>query len=229
MSSPKILLLHGALGAASQFDALKKNLENDFEVLTLNFPGHGGKEIPAEPFSFSMFVSALLDFLDNKKIESINIFGYSMGGYAALCLAKDHPSRVNKIFTLATKFDWNETTSQKEASMLDPIRMEEKIPAYAKVLQERHSPADWKAVVNKTREMIVQLGSNPLEEKDFASIKQSVTIGVGEKDSMVSIAESNAVAELLPDGKRIIFPGMQHPFEKADLNQLSSVIKIFFN
>jgi len=228
MSLPKLLLLHGALGAASQFDELKKILEKNFEVLTFNFPGHGGREIPGKSFSFLLFTSSILDFLVDKKIDSIDIFGYSMGGYAALWLAKENPSRVNKIFTLATKLDWNEDSSEREASMLNPLKMEEKIPAFAKVLEERHSPADWKEVVNKTREMIIELGSQHLEEKDFMAIKQSVIISVGEKDNMVGIDESRNTASLLPSGKFLSFPDMQHPFEKADLNHLVPALKSFF-
>jgi pimeloyl-ACP methyl ester carboxylesterase len=229
MTLPKLLLLHGALGSATLFDELKQILEVDFDILTFNFPGHGGKQIPVEPFSFSLFASAILDFLDDKKIENIDIFGYSMGGYAALWLAKENPSRVKKIFTLATKMDWNEVSSEREASMLNPLKIEEKIPAFAKVLEERHSPSDWKEVVSKTREMILNLGRHHLEEKDFRAIKQSVVIGVGEKDNMVSMDESRKIATLLSRGKFLGFPGMQHPFEKADLNQLAPAIKSFFN
>ena len=228
MALSKLLFLHGALGAASQFDALKKNLENDFEILTYNFPGHGGREVPVEPFSFSLFTIDLLQFLNEKNTDTVNIFGYSMGGYAALWMATYFPDRVNKIFTLATKLDWSETSSQFEASMLNPEKMEEKIPAFASALKERHAPASWKAVVNKTREMISELGKNHLEENDFKGIKQTVTISVGEKDNMVSMDESRNVAALLPSGKFISFPEMQHPFEKVELNQIVPKIKSLF-
>jgi len=229
MALPKLLLLHGALGAASQFDELKKILEPDFDVYAFNFPGHGGRKIPDLEFSFSLFTTDLLNFLDEKKIESIDIFGYSMGGYAALWMARHHPSRVGKIFTLATKFDWNELTSKREAGMLNPERMEEKIPAFAKLLAERHAPADWKEVVNKTREMILHLGKNHLGKKDFNAIEHSVTISVGEQDNMVSMDESRNNAAMLQDGKFFSFPNMQHPFEKLDFFQLAPELKKFYN
>ncbi len=37
-----LLLLHGALGSAAQFDSLKTLLPEDREVYAPNFPGHGG-------------------------------------------------------------------------------------------------------------------------------------------------------------------------------------------
>ena len=42
----KILLLHGAIGAASQLDKLKEELKDNFEIYTLSFSGHGGEKIP---------------------------------------------------------------------------------------------------------------------------------------------------------------------------------------
>ncbi len=228
MSTMKLLLLHGALGTASQFDELKKELEQDFDVITYDFPGHGGREIPVEPFSFPLFVSDLINFLQEKNISSVNVFGYSMGGYTALWMASKNLFPLNRIFTLATKLDWNPDSSAREASMLNPEKMEEKIPAFAKVLSSRHSTSDWKSVVNKTREMILNLGTNHLSEKNFSAIKQSVTISVGEKDTMVGIDESSTVAKVIPDGRFLSFPGMLHPFEKVNLEQLVPALRSFF-
>lgn len=44
MSQNPLLLLHGALGAASLFDPLRKKLAGEREVYSLNFPGHGGRD-----------------------------------------------------------------------------------------------------------------------------------------------------------------------------------------
>lgn len=227
MSLPKLLLLHGALGAASQFDSLKSTLENDFEIFTINFPGHGGSELP-QNFSFPVFVSSIINFLDENNIRSVDVFGYSMGGYAALMIAKQYPDRVHKIFTLATKMEWNETTSAREASMLNPEKMEEKIPAFAKMLEERHAPQDWKQVVRRTAAMMTDLGTNHLSENDFRSIEQPVMISVGDKDNMVTMDESRRVAEWLQHGSLHIFPGMYHPFEKVETDKLALQLKEYF-
>ncbi|MBK7855574.1 MAG: hypothetical protein IPJ79_12335 [Bacteroidetes bacterium] len=59
-------------------------------------------------------------------IGAANIFGYSMGGYVALWLARFKPHLVQFVFTLATKLNWNEETSAKENRMLNANKMEEK-------------------------------------------------------------------------------------------------------
>jgi esterase len=228
MSLPKLLLLHGALGSSAQFELLKTFLHQDFEILAPDFPGHGGREIPWEEFSLPSFAADIFEFLNSNDITCIDIFGYSMGGYAALWMAKYSPGRVNRIFTLATKTDWNEISAQREASMLNPVRIEEKVPAFAKMLKDRHEPQDWKELVKKTADMMIELGKKHLTENDFRSIEHPVMIGVGEKDNMVSIEESRNVAGQLPHAALEIFPGMQHAFEKVDHEILSSALKLFF-
>ena len=91
-----ILLLHGAIGAADQLSRLKEELADSFSVLCLNFSGHGGSAFADEEFSIHLFASEVITFLDKKKIDSTHIFGYSMGGYVAMYLAKNHPQKIKK-------------------------------------------------------------------------------------------------------------------------------------
>jgi pimeloyl-ACP methyl ester carboxylesterase len=93
MSEPNLLLLHGALGASSQFAQLIPLLDDDFELHTLDFEGHGGRKfafgsseispMPRRPFSMEGFVKNVLDYLERQSIDQTHIFGYSMGGYVA--------------------------------------------------------------------------------------------------------------------------------------------------
>jgi esterase/lipase len=198
----KLLLLHGALGSKNQFAQLQKRLKNDFEIHTINFSGHGGEIIPEQPFSINLFAKDVLTYLNKVKIDKINIFGYSMGGYAGLYLAKKYPDRINNIFTIAAKFKWNEEIAAKEIKMLNPLKIKEKIPAFAEELKERHSPQNWETILVKTAEMMINLGKhNELMEEGITSIEQNVCIGVGDCDKMVSIEETVEVYRMLKNGQ----------------------------
>lgn len=222
-----LLLLHGALGAASQFSKLTNLLEKDYIVHTLNFSGHGGQQIPAEPFSISMFAENISAWIDKHHISNINIFGYSMGGYAALYLAKNHPERINKIFTLATKFEWTEEIAAREIKMLDAEKIKEKVPKFAEELKARHG--DWETVLTKTAEMMVNLGSkNELALNDCSLMETNVQIGIGDSDKMVTLEESIAVYRALKNSSFIVLPDTPHPLEQVDMNRLSYEIKNYF-
>jgi|TARA_R110000782_G_scaffold1119_1_gene4043 pimeloyl-ACP methyl ester carboxylesterase len=134
-----LLILHGAIGSKSQFNSLASLLNNQFNIHLLNFSGHGGEAFK-ENFNIPQFADDVLVYLEQQKVESIDIFGYSMGGYVALYLAKNHPEKVNKIITLGTKLSWTPDIAAKETKMLVAEKMEEKIPAFAEILKTRHHP-----------------------------------------------------------------------------------------
>lgn len=57
-----ILLLHGAIGSEEQLFPLREKLSNGNREVTMNFSGHGGREI-SHPFSIKHFVEEVLAFL----------------------------------------------------------------------------------------------------------------------------------------------------------------------
>lgn len=227
-SKPALLLLHGALGASSQFEQLTNILNSSFTIHTLNFSGHGGQSF-TEDFSIEQFAKELQTYIEKNHLHNVDVFGYSMGGYVALYLAQSHPNLVNRIYTLGTKFSWSPETAAKEVKMLNPEKIEEKVPAFAKALAERHAPNEWKKVLYRTKDMMLALGEQPaLTDSDFAQIKQSVAIGIGSEDNMVSFEESENAANLLPNGSVYIFNEFKHPIEQVDYKKLADELIGFF-
>jgi len=82
-----IILLHGALGSANQLQPLAEALESNFEVHTFNFSGHGGRPFGNKQFSISLFSEQINEYMQVSGISRAPVFGYSMGGYAAMYLA----------------------------------------------------------------------------------------------------------------------------------------------
>ena len=162
-------------------------------------------------------------------IKKANIFGYSMGGYVGLHLSKNYPGLVNKIFTLGTKFDWTPESSAREVKMLNPEKIEEKVPQFANLLKERHYPIEWKAVLRKTADMMHRLGNGEgLSPDQFSEIRHDVTISVGEEDNMVSIEESKVVSDQLNNGVFKTFASFEHPIEKVNQLELVNNLIEFF-
>src|SRR5215831_13973127 len=149
-----LILLHGAIGSKDQLQNLSHLLERDYRVYSLNFSGHGSENIPDRSFSIQLFADDLLRFMHQNNIERTNIFGYSMGGYVGMYIAKHHPEKILKLITLATKFYWDEPTALKEIKMLSPETIEQRIPTFAEELAKRHVPNDWKIVLKKSAEML---------------------------------------------------------------------------
>jgi pimeloyl-ACP methyl ester carboxylesterase len=229
VSRANLLLLHGALGSKSQFSSLIPLLEETFHIHALDFEGHGSSPLRDRAFRDEHFAENVLDYLNENSIQSVSVFGYSMGGHVGLYLARKHPERIHRIFTLATKFLWTPENIDREASSLYAEKILKRVPHFAKVLQDRHAVSGWKNVLQKTREMFYELGeSNSLPIEELRQIHHVVRIGVGDRDSMVNIEESVQVYRSLPQGELQIFPNTPHPLEKVPVSYLVSSMVGFF-
>ena len=221
-----ILLLHGALGAQSQLDPLKAALEKQGRtVYSLDFSGHAGVPFSASGFGIETFAEDVFLFLKTRNIPSADIFGYSMGGYVALWLAHIHPEKVGRIVTLGTKFDWSEASAERETKKLDSEKITAKVPAFARVLERRHAPNDWKELLHKTSAMMMGLGRKPLLTEDILkSIPHKTTVCLGDTDDMADREYSEAVAGLLPQGQFKLLENTPHPIEKVDTDLLQKIV-----
>lgn len=225
-----LVLLHGAIGAKDQMEGLSWRLKEDYITHTLNFSGHGGDPFTSDEFSIPCFANDLLVYLRENKIEQANIFGYSMGGYVAMYTAKFFPQFINKVITLATKFYWDEEVSAKEVKMLDPNKIIEKVPAFAKQLEQRHAPNDWRLVVEKTKAMLLKLGSkNELDLNDYKNIQAQALLLLGDKDKMITRDETMAVQEAMPNAHFKLLPNTAHPIDQVSAESISSVISSFLS
>lgn len=223
-----LLLLHGAIGASVQLKPLAERLNADFKIYTFDFAGHGSKPGNNESFSMANFANEVLAFMEQEKLEKVSIFGYSMGGYVGMYLAKNHREKVEKIITLATKYCWDEATAAKEVQMLNPEKIEQKVPAFAEALKKMHMPVDWKQLMKQTAEMIVALGKDsPLKLADYSSITTPAMLLLGDRDKMVTLDETLAVYRALPNARLGVLPGTPHPVEQVDMELLSYFIKQF--
>ena len=218
--------MHGAISCRKQFESLLPLLESHYNVYVPDFPGHGGTLIPEAPFSIPFFASFVLDYIDANNIPKASVFGYSMGGYVGLYLAALHPDRIRQVFTLATKFGWTPSVAEKESAMLDPEKISAKVPAFAARLEELHAPQDWKTVLVKTSGMLRELGNSPaLTDEMLRGINVPVCVGVGALDKMVGVEESEHAASQIPNGRLLILPETEHPFEKVSPEMLAETIQ----
>lgn len=225
-----ILLLHGAIGSEEQVFPLRDCLSaSPYRIHSFNFSGHGKKAI-TNPLSMELFAEETLAFIKKQELNNLYVFGYSMGGYVAMYLASQHPELISKIVTLGTKYQWSPAIAAKEIKMLQPAIIEEKIPAFAATLANRHGEDKWKLLLNATAGLLLQLGDKPLLEK---TVLQQVTakalLLIGDKDNMVSQEETEATAQQLRNGLVQVLSNTPHPIEQVDPMMLAENLLSFFN
>lgn len=224
----ELLLLHGALGSKDQFIDLEIALAGTYKTHALNFSGHGRVASLHHAFTIQNFAHEVLSWMNDNYVKTIDIFGYSMGGYVALWLARFYPERVGKIFTLGTKLKWSEAEAKREIKMLNPEKIVEKVPAFALTLAERHGEHEWKSVMSKTALMMKDLGHSHLTGQDFIKIEHEIILGLAQHDNMVTLEETEFTHRLLKNSTVKIFAEAHHPFEKVPLQLLQREVELFF-
>jgi pimeloyl-ACP methyl ester carboxylesterase len=229
MNRPALLLLHGALGARDQCAALAPLLAHTFDVHTVEFEGHGATPLRNRPFSMEGFAENVRDYLQQHAIARAYFFGYSMGGYVACALARTHPELVAGIATLGTKFYWDPETAARETARMDPQKIAAKVPHFARALAARHPAAGWEAVLARTRDLLLGLGEQGgLRPADVAGLAPRVRIGLGDRDTTVTLVESVEIYRALPRGELEVHPATPHEFERVSPARLAASLTEFF-
>jgi pimeloyl-ACP methyl ester carboxylesterase len=226
-----LILIHGALGAASQMQPLASQLSVPFETLVLELEGHGDTASPHTHLSIDQFADQLRRFITTKSLAPAKIFGYSMGGYVALHLASQNPDLVDAIATLGTKLEWSPEIAEKETNRLDPATIRAKLPKFADALERRHTKSGgWELLLSRTAALMKGLGSEPLIDANvLANIASRVRLMVGDRDTVVSVDETIRAGRVMPSGEIAVLPGTPHPLEQVHMPLLASLVSDFFD
>jgi pimeloyl-ACP methyl ester carboxylesterase len=224
-----VILIHGALGTGKQLEPLRAPLAPRGDLHFLELEGHGGTMATADRYSMARFAENVRAYMKRNRIERADLFGYSMGGYVALLLAAESPNLVASVATLATKLAWSPEVAVRETKRLDPEMIRAKVPAFAAQLEERHAGAGgWEHVLARTARLMTDLGEHSsLDPAALTRIEAPVRLMVGDKDAVVSVAETEAAASAIPRGQLAVLPGTPHPFEQVRVPLVAAMLDGF--
>lgn len=220
-----LLLLHGALGSAEQLSGLRERVGG----VSIDLSGHGPRPIPEHGVRFEDLLSDIDAAFEANGWASAHLFGYSMGGYAALLYAAKHPERVRSVITLGTKLVWTEEGLQKELRMLDPDVMLAKVPGFAEALARVHGEERWRSVVIAIAQSMSGLAAKPLLTAEVAAeVECPVLVCVGSGDTTAVPADTEVFAKGLRHSQVLVLPGVRHPLESVDLDAFVPLMERFW-
>lgn len=92
---PTIIVLHGLMGALSNFGATYNHFPNNgYKVIIPELPLYS---LPLIKTNVKHLASFLKEFLEFKKIDKAILLGNSLGGHIALYFTKHYPEKVNAL------------------------------------------------------------------------------------------------------------------------------------
>jgi 2-succinyl-6-hydroxy-2,4-cyclohexadiene-1-carboxylate synthase len=250
-NQPVILFLHGFMGDSNDFNEIISMIREQFCCLAIDLPGHGKTRINGgdECYTMSHTALALINLLDNLKIEKCFLAGYSMGGRLALYLIIHFPSRFEKVILESTspglktaqertqrlQIDWQRTRELETNDFKDfllnwykqPLfKTLQTHPSFDKLIERRlqNNPLE---ISKSLRQM--GIGNQPSLWEKLADNKVPLRLLAGEYDDKFKCINAE-MAPLCQVSKLIIIPKTGHNihFEnpKAYIENLSKFFRV---
>src|SRR3712207_6215021 len=99
-----LVLLHGAYMTIDAMGEVVPALAETQQVITVELQGHGRTADIDRPLSYEQMADDVAALLGHLGIERADVFGYSMGGAAALQVAIRHPEVVRKLVVASASY-----------------------------------------------------------------------------------------------------------------------------
>jgi 3-oxoadipate enol-lactonase len=96
-----LVLLH-CLGVDRRFWDFAADLENTFELVRYDFPGHGRTPVPGTSYAIGDLADQLARVLTRQSIARAHLAGISLGGLVAQHFAATYPDRVGRLVLIDT-------------------------------------------------------------------------------------------------------------------------------
>ncbi len=101
-SGPVVVLIHGLLGAHSNWEPQIETLSRHYRVIAPDLFGHGASDKPAGDYSLSAHAATVRDLLEALDIPSATLVGHSLGGGIAMQTLYLFPERVERLCLVAS-------------------------------------------------------------------------------------------------------------------------------
>ena len=155
-SGEPLVMLHGGIAASETLAPLVPGL--DRRVILADLQGHGRTADVDRPLRPSSMADDIAELAAELGLESIDLFGYSLGGAVALRTAIQHPGLVRRLVlvSIAVKRDGNypEVVAAFDGlteAAAEPMKAS---PAYAHYSQVAPRPEDWPVLIGKTGDLL---------------------------------------------------------------------------
>lgn len=196
-----LLLLHGAMESIVSFERQIPVLAKSYRVIAVDTRGHGRSTADTSRLTYDLYADDMYKLLQELKLDSVNVLGWSDGGNAGLILAMRHPEKVRKLMTMGAIL-YPDTTAVY-GWVLDTVRSQIKSWGAGDPfgLRVKHCLLD----------------EPNIDPNDLKMIKCPVLVTAGEYD-LIKEAHTRLIAESIPRGQLKIFTGASHdaPREMPD-------------
>ena len=222
-----LLILHGNTGSSNMFAGFVDRYSSDFNVVLIDFLGHGRSDRLSEFPTDLWFYEAqqVISFLREKDYKNVFLIGSSGGAIVAINVALEAPELVRRV--IADSFA-GERSGQKFIEILLADRKNAKNNPGAKGFFEYMHGPDWEQIVDNDTSAIVRHGNEIADffHKPLTELKADILLtGSKEDKTMYSISDEyyekvfGSILQKVPNGRMHLFEHGDHPAMLSDFDE----------
>lgn len=209
-----LIFLHGNTASSKMFSSLVELFSQSFEVILIDFLGHG-KSDRVESFATDLWYDEALqviEFIEQMDYKKVNIIGSSGGALVAINVALERPDLLNRV--IADSFEGEEpfqafvenVVAEREASKHDEN---------AKAFYYMMHGEDWESVVDNDTKVIFEHSKTigKFFHKDLTQLTSPILFTGSKEDEFVKLINPNFYHVLFSNMIEKIGHGQMHIFE----------------
>ncbi|MCF2494138.1 alpha/beta fold hydrolase [Dyadobacter chenhuakuii] len=211
-----LLLLHQGLGSIENLAGIIPELSKHYRVIAPDAPGHGRSE-HADSLSGELLAEYNSQLIDQLKLDSAYVMGWSTGGNTALLLAANRPDKIKKVVSGAS--------NSKASGLTDEARGLLKEYTIEAVKEDKDWLENYQRMNPEPEKWIKFWEDNQkawereikIPDDKIASIEVPVLLIRGDRD-MIKLGHTISIFEALRYGQLCVYPNIGHemPDEKGE-------------
>lgn len=217
-----LLLIHGGFGSIADYENVIPRLSEKYRVIATDAPGLGRSEYPKSKLSYKLLAEYQSEIIDQLKLDSLYVMGWSDGAVTGLILTKNRADKVKKLIISGANYKADalkDTTQIKNWG--NPSWIEKHWPRWVENYLKVAPSKDWKRYINEVNQMWIEEQYFP--KSDLESIKVPTLIIYGDND-MYTIEHGLEIRNAIKNSQFCVIPNCSHDvfIEKpALINQIS--------
>ncbi|MCK5456535.1 MAG: alpha/beta hydrolase [Melioribacteraceae bacterium] len=221
-SGMPLLLFHGGFGSIHDFQQVIPKLSKHYRVIAVDSPGHGRSE-QADSLSFDLMADYYSIMIDQFKLDSVYIIGYSDGGITALLLAEKRPDKVKKIIASGVNSRMDGITSEVLGylKLINPTFIETYQKEWLTDYQSKSPEKDkWEKYIT---DMTRMYSKNVLiDEQTLSNIGVNVLLVFGDRD-LIKLEHALELYQIITGSRLCVLPNTPHEVFSENPELISNI------
>jgi pimeloyl-ACP methyl ester carboxylesterase len=228
-----IILLHGWGCDLNIFEKVQGELENKFQVYSIDFPGFGESEPPSEVWGVEEYTQFIETFIKTENIENPILIGHSFGGRVSILYSSRN--KTEKIIlvdsagvkpTRKPKYYFKVYTFKILKRIVNMLFSKQKANTILDKYRSKSGSSDYQNANGIMRDILVKIVNEDLTHV-MPKIKSPTLLIWGENDTATPVSDAKIMEKVIPDAGLVILKDSGHYSFLEKLNEFLIIINNF--